>query len=196
MAVSIFLLYACNRGKTYSNETTSANAGIEPGKVIDNTRNKKLTTEPYKMPAVAEMKAAATFAHDAANAGIMEVEAAKIARKNSSNADIKTFAKLIEEDHIRSNNELKRICSKKNITIPVALIGEEKSHMIAMKNMKGKDLDIHYIDMMVADHQKAIDEFTKASKNLADPELKAFATRTLPTLQKHLNKAKELQGEL
>ena len=180
IAITTCLLYSCNNGKTYSNETTSANAGIEP----------------YKMPAITEMKAASTFAHDAANAGIMEVEAAKIARKNTSNSDIKSFAKMIQRDHIRANNELRSICSKKNITIPVALIGDEKSHMIAMKNMKGKDIDIHYIDMMVADHQKAIDEYTYASKNLTDPELKAFATRTLPALQRHLDKAKVLQGEL
>ncbi len=48
---------------------------------------------------------------------------------------------------------------------------------------------------MVADHQKAVALFTKESTNGKDPELKAFATKTLPTLKEHLEMAKKLPGD-
>jgi putative membrane protein len=49
---------------------------------------------------------------------------------------------------------------------------------------------------MVSDHKKDVKEFEKATKNLSDPELKAFAEKTLPTLQEHLTQAQNLDAQL
>jgi len=44
---------------------------------------------------------------------------------------------------------------------------------------------------MVEDHEKDVKEFEKASKSAQDPDLKAWAAKTLPTLQGHLKMAKD-----
>jgi putative membrane protein len=49
---------------------------------------------------------------------------------------------------------------------------------------------------MVRDHEKAVKEFERESTSGKDPDLKAFAAKTLPTLQDHLKMAKETQSKL
>jgi putative membrane protein len=48
---------------------------------------------------------------------------------------------------------------------------------------------------MVNDHEKDIKEFEKAGNNLKDADVKNFAMKTLPTLQKHLDSAKAITGK-
>jgi putative membrane protein len=56
----------------------------------------------------------------------------------------------------------------------------------------GKDLDEDYMEAMVSDHKDAVDLFEKATKS-DDADIAAFAQKTLPTLQHHLDRAKELK---
>ena len=51
-----------------------------------------------------------------------------------------------------------------------------------------------YSKLMLNDHNKDVSAFEKESTKGADSDLKAFATRTLPTLQEHLKMAKALPG--
>jgi len=45
---------------------------------------------------------------------------------------------------------------------------------------------------MVKDHEEAVSLFDEEAKTGKDPELKAFAAKTLPTLKDHLKMAKAL----
>lgn len=59
--------------------------------------------------------------------------------------------------------------------------------------MSGVKFDHEYMEHMVDDHEKDVGEFEDAAKNAKDPDIKAFAQKTLPTLQEHLRMAKETQ---
>jgi putative membrane protein len=52
------------------------------------------------------------------------------------------------------------------------------------------------MDDMVEDHEKDVAEFEKASQTAMDGETRAWAAKTLPTLQDHLKMAKETQGKV
>jgi putative membrane protein len=45
---------------------------------------------------------------------------------------------------------------------------------------------------MVKDHTKDVADFQKESTNGKDPAVKDFAAQTLPTLQSHLQQAKQI----
>jgi putative membrane protein len=49
---------------------------------------------------------------------------------------------------------------------------------------------------MVEDHEMDTTEFEKASQSAQDTDVKAFAARTLPTLQDHLKQARATQGKV
>ena len=133
----------------------------------------------------------ATFMKKAAVGGIMEVEAAKIALTNASNADVKNFAQQMLTDHTKANKELKDLAIKKKIITPDALPAEDQIHMDAMKKMTGNEFDKHYIAMMVTDHEKTVKLFEQGKQN-KDASLKSWATNTLAVIEGHTEKAKEL----
>jgi len=132
-----------------------------------------------------------TFLRKASVGGIMEIEAAKIALKNSTNAEIKNFAEQMITDHSKANKELKELALKKKVITPDALPAEEQIHLDAMKKMKGVEFDKHYIAMMVTDHEKTVKLFEEGKQN-RDSELKTWATNTLSTIEAHTTKAKEI----
>jgi len=64
-----------------------------------------------------------------------------------------------------------------------------------LQSLSGKEFDKAYIQEMVKDHNKAVQFFTMASQSLTDPELKQFATETLPKLQEHQQHAQKIAQE-
>jgi putative membrane protein len=66
--------------------------------------------------------------------------------------------------------------------------------MIApFEKLKGAAFDRRYAHEMVLGHTKAIAEYKRAAENAQNADIKAYATQTLPTLEKHLQAAKDLE---
>lgn len=49
---------------------------------------------------------------------------------------------------------------------------------------------------MVADHEKAVQLFTRAAQESQDADIRAFAAKTLPTLQEHREMARQLAQQV
>lgn len=128
------------------------------------------------------------FAVKAANGGILEMEAARLAREKAQNSDVKEFAAMMLKDHQTANDELKALAGRKNITLPARLGEDEQKHIDELAKASGAEFDKKYVKLMVDDHEDDVDLFKKAAGDLDDAELKAFAAKTLPTLQKHLER--------
>jgi len=58
-----------------------------------------------------------------------------------------------------------------------------------LSKLQGQDFDRAYMDYMVKDHEKDVKEFNKMAQNAKDPDVKAFAQQTAPTLEEHLQMA-------
>ncbi|MNL07880.1 hypothetical protein D3C87_1285770 [compost metagenome] len=136
----------------------------------------------------------AAFMDTAAVGGMMEVDLGKLALEKSSNAQVKKFAAQMVADHTKAGTELKAVAMKLEHLLPSDYPADVKSHMDAMKKLSGKDFDKHYMAMMVNDHVKTLDLFRSASSLRA--EIKEFAARTLPVLEKHHQMAKEINAAL
>lgn len=128
------------------------------------------------------------FAVKAANGGMLEVELGRLAQEKAQSKDVKDFGAMMVQDHSKANDEFKTIATLKNITLPATLGEDEQKHVNEMAKLSGKEFDKKYVSMMVDDHKEDIDLFKKASEDeKTDAEIKGFATRTLPTLRKHLD---------
>jgi len=135
----------------------------------------------------------ADFAVKAASGGMMEVQLGDAAQQLASGTRVKEFGNMMVRDHSKANDELKTLAATKNITLPDSVGEDHRKHIDDLKKKKGADFDKAYIDMMVDDHKEDIDMFEKAANNLKDPDLKAFAARTLPTLRAHLDSAQTIR---
>lgn len=134
-----------------------------------------------------------SFVDDAAQGGITEVEAGKLALEKSSAADVKAFAQHMVTDHTKANQELTALAKKLDIEVPddAALTDKAKK---AILELRDESFDKAYANNQVAAHEKTVELFQKEAASSDNAELKAFATKTLPTLEAHLKMAKELQA--
>jgi putative membrane protein len=146
------------------------------------------TAKTEKSPAAALSDKDKDFIQTAAKGGMMEVEMGKMGQKQAKSADVKKFATLMVTDHTKANNELKTLAKKKGVTLDAAAAKMDK--------MDDATFDKTYMADMVKDHEKDVAEFEKQAKDGSDADVKAWANKTLPTLKKHLEKAKEVQGKL
>lgn len=138
----------------------------------------------------------AEFAVFAANSGMTEIEASKLALGKTSNEEVKKLADMMIKDHEAAAGKLKSLAASKNITLPGAVGEDQRKQLDDLAKKSGKDFDKSYADMMVSDHDKAVSEFKDASNDAKDGNLKSFAAETLPTLEQHLQHAKMVKDKL
>ncbi len=130
------------------------------------------------------------FIEDAAKGGMQEVHMGHLAVDHGSSAAVKNFGQRMIDDHSKASGELTALAKRKGVTLPP----DNPSDVPAQLSAKtGADFDREYAKMMVEDHQKDVSEFQKEAKQGSDPDVKARASKTLPTLQSHLNQAKTLK---
>ena len=134
-----------------------------------------------------------TFVMHAAQGGMAEVQLAQIAQKQGQSEQVKQLAQRIEQDHTNANNELKSLAEQRDITLPTSIDAKQQATIDRLSKLNGDAFDRAYARQMVSDHRKDIKEFERASNNAFDSSLKAFATKTLPTLREHLSMAEEAQ---
>ena len=135
-----------------------------------------------------------TFVMKAAKGGMAEVELGKLAVDKGSNDAVKKFGQRMADDHSKANDELAVLVKSKNITLPTEIGPEEKTLRDRLMKLSGPAFDQAYMKAMVSDHVKDIAEFRTESRTGKDPEVKAWAAKTLPTLEEHLKLAREANG--
>ncbi len=141
---------------------------------------------------LAVQKREADFAVEAANGSMIEIQLGALAKTKAVNERVKNFAAMIVNDHMKMNQELKRIATAKNITLPQALSNEAKNDIDRLNKKDRTDFDRAYIQMMVNDHRKDVNAFEKAAEDCKDPALKSYITENLPMLRKHLDSARAI----
>lgn len=178
---------ACDSGSNSTTTTTtdsSSNTTSNTASTDNGTGNANETSP--KTPLSAQDS---TFVMKAAMGGMMEVEAGNAAQQNAANDRVKAYGSMMVNDHSKANSELMALVGGRGITIPNALPADMQKHIEEMRKMTGKSFDNHYMSMMVNDHQKTIADFEKQANSGTDPELKAWAQKTLPALQMHRDSA-------
>jgi len=175
-----------------SNSSANANKTQNANKSNRNSRNNNAMGEQTGMANMTSQDH--DFIMDAAMGGMMEVELGRIAAQNGASEAVKQFGQRMVDDHSKANEELMTLATSKGITLPTTLDEKHKEHLTKFSSMTGADFDRAYGKEMLSDHRKDVSEFEKQSTKGTDPDLKAFATKTLPTLREHLQMAESLPG--
>jgi putative membrane protein len=136
------------------------------------------------------------FLKEACQGGLAEVKMGEMAKNKSANADVKAFGALMVKDHGKANSELKALADSKKVDLPTDVSLVAKGETKLMDTKSGADFDKAYASDMVDDHKKDVAAFEKASMDAKDPDVKAFAAKTLPTLRHHLTMAEEMQKKV
>jgi putative membrane protein len=175
---------AKNESTTDSTTTTANSEGTaDNANVGRDSINSSNTVTTKADPASEE------FLKKAAEGGMVEVDAGKMAQEKAMNSSVKEFASMMVSDHSGANSEVKSLASRKSVTLPAAPSESKKQECSKIGEKKGKDFDKAYMDMMVKDHKSTIALFESAQKDSKDDDVKSFVVNTLPKLKVHLDSA-------
>ncbi len=130
-----------------------------------------------------------TFANEAAKGGMMEVMVGNLAAGKATNAKVKSLAEMMVRDHSKANDELKSWATGAAFTLPSAVDDNQKKEHDDLQARSGADFDRVYADMMVRHHTRTVELFKQQASGGSDAALKAFAEKTLPTLEHHLQES-------
>ena len=166
---------------------SSASADAKPGKT-DTIAKSSPATKPDAVATISDSDR--RFMQTAAKDGMKEVHMGQMAVKDGQSDEVKKLGSKIVADHTKANNQLMGIAEKKGVKLDL------RHKMDKMSNDEMKNFDQAWLGMMVTDHEKDIAAFDKQVKSGSDPELKAFAKKTLPVLQNHLKMVKAAQSKL
>jgi putative membrane protein len=136
------------------------------------------------------------FLTEAASAARMEVELGRIAEKRASSEHVKQFAQRMVDDHSKVNEELKEVAARKSIALPATTNAAHRKTVDRLSKLRGKEFDRAYMQTMLKDHQEDVAKFRKEAQSADDPDVKQFATKTLATLESHLEMAKQISSEM
>ena len=153
-----------------------------------------------------------TFVNDMAVAGMAEVELGRMAADRASSADVKSFGQMMVTDHTKANEELKPIASQLNIQPTTQLDQKHRDLANRLSKMKGTEFDREYMSAMVQGHQEVLSKLHAraghqtagaasqtaggASAASGEQALTQWAAKTAPTVQQHLDRAKDIQQKV
>jgi predicted outer membrane protein len=165
-------------------------------------------TDPAAAPAdIATAPAATADAQDPASvtepqefvdmatvSNMFEIESSKIALEKAARPETKTFAQHMIDDHTKAGEEMKKAADADGMKLPTALDDKHRAKVDRLSGLSGDAFDASFLPEQVAAHEEAVSLFTSYANNGAPGALKDFASKTLPTLQGHLEQVQKVAG--
>ncbi len=137
-----------------------------------------------------------SFVTKAAVGGLAEVKLGQLAILKASNGDVKSFGQQMADDHGKANVELKDLAAKKGFTLPTDVDAKHQATYDRLSKLSGAEFDRAYMQEMVADHNEDVSEFRREATSGSDADVKAWAAKTLPTLEHHLQMAESTNAKV
>lgn len=130
------------------------------------------------------------------NEGATQVELSKLAETHALNPRVRNFGSMIVRDNTKVGDELKVIAANKNIITAQVLEGEHLEEVELLRKETGQDFDKEYIKIMLKSQREYIDKVEDMAKDDKNPDLQAFANKTLPQLRTQLDSVRAIDKEV
>jgi putative membrane protein len=133
------------------------------------------------------------FVLEAASSDMFEIESSKLASERSD-AKTKAFAQQMLTDHQKTSDELKAMVTagKVKATIPTAMSSAHQGMLDDLKKLQGDEFTKQYHSDQEDVHEDAVDLFKRYGDEGENAELKAWAAKTRPALEHHLQMATDM----
>jgi len=136
-----------------------------------------------------------SFLQNVAEGGMAEVEAGKLAKANASSPAVKSFAAMMVKDHSAANAKLQKIAADSGVTLPTQLSAEHQAMKGKLSELSGEAFDKEYLRGQLKDHEVTVILLRTQIDSGQNADAKGFASQTLPTVETHLRKVKELAAK-
>ncbi|MFE0759259.1 DUF4142 domain-containing protein [Inquilinus sp. NPDC058860] len=137
------------------------------------------------------------YVQKAAASDQFEVQSGRIASQKATNADVKTFAQMMVDDHTKSSEKIAAAAKADgSAQAPTTLDPAHNEQLQSLQKVSGPEFDRLYMDMQIKGHTEALQLHRTYSESGDDAKLKAVATEIAPVVSHHLDEAKRIAGSL
>ena len=132
----------------------------------------------------------------------VDIDAGKLAARQSTNTEVKNFGEQMVSAHTGVNKSATDLATKLKVTpqdnpTSQQLKSGGDENLANLKALKGAAFDRAYVDHEVTYHQAVLDALDKTLiPNAKNEELKALLVKVRPAFVAHLEHAKHLQSTL
>jgi len=130
-----------------------------------------------------------------AQANLNEVESGKAAAAKAQNPEVKQFAQKMVTDHQQMYNELLSLAKQKGVALPQSGSLKEKAQSKLAERASGADFDKKYMEEMVKDHQKDVQDTQNVAAKAKDPDFKRAVEKAHAKIQEHLQMAQSIASK-
>ncbi len=136
------------------------------------------------------------FVKEAAVSDMFEIQSSELAEQKATDQATKDFAAHMIKDHSKTTSDLKSFVQsgKVKADIPAELDSSHQSMLDKLKSLTGPDFTKQYRSDQESGHKDAVSLFKRYSDGGDNPDLKAWAGKTLPTIEDHLKMIQVLNG--
>jgi putative membrane protein len=134
------------------------------------------------------------FVAGAAADALVEMELARVVAERATRPELREYARLAASEQARVYEELKALAAQKKYALPSELTPEQKGQLAAVSRLQGAAFDDAYAAAAAGSRDRALAAFDKVAGAWGDPDVKAWATRALPTIRQRLARARQLSG--
>jgi len=131
------------------------------------------------------------FIRQAGESQLAGQELGSIGKKKAASPVVKSLAATLAKDYIQGTVELWKIAASKDAAFPPSpgFIQKIKIDFLHTRS-NGPSFDKAFVHDVLEEQENDLAYYEKASRGLRDLDLKAFATRTIPVLKKHIKMAR------
>jgi putative membrane protein len=142
-----------------------------------------------------DAKGESDFMMKAAQMDLAEIALGNLAVSKAQSEDVRRYGQMMVDDHTRTSQELATLAAGENVTLPTTMDNKHQAAMNKLSGLSGAEFDRAFMKQMVKDHEAAVKLYQKqANQTNGDAEVTAFAAKTLPALQSHLQMARSMNG--
>ena len=194
-AFAALSLAACSKPSgtaTSDTSTQTPNSGPAAGVASTVDKAQDATSAAVGAAGAVMPTTAQGFAEAAANSDMFELKAAALALTRSKSPKIEAFAKQMIHDHGATTATLKTLVAKNALTLPTDTDARRTGMLDNLNSATPDGFDKTYLDQQVAAHSEAASLMKGYGEHGDNADLKAFAAKTAPKVQQHLEMVKAL----
>lgn len=134
------------------------------------------------------------FLQKAVRGNAFELQTSQLALKRTNTPEVKAFAQKMITDHTKAEDELTVLLKALAITEPSAALEPAQIEEIKlMQGVQNQDFDRIYVNAQINAHEAAVAAFRTFGASGSPPQVRAWAAKTLPTLEMHLAEVRKLK---
>ncbi len=179
-------------------QTQPGQAGQQEGPVVIPGQHGQTQTSAPE--AVQEQRGQVTaedreFLTTAIQAGLAEVQLARLALETARDEQVRGFAERMVEAHTAANQQLVSLAETAGMTPPTEMDQQHQTLHEQLSQLSGEEFDRRYMQGQVQDHQMAVELFSTEATQPSGP-VDQLVEQLLPTLREHLEMAQQISQSM